>query len=161
MKIISQAPRTCPAVRLLGVNYRLTGLSFVVLESGVRGSAMSNRHSRRLLSLTLNTLSKWSHTVLHSNKRPASMERSCVQEGGGDQSWSERPPTHCTFHWHLLWGSNYNNNNNGVKTDINPLNGRKRGGRKGFKKNGRNFHQYKKGSESKYNPLVITGTWNL
>lgn len=58
LTMISVASKMCPAVCRLGVNYRLTGPLFVALESGVRGPNLSTCHSRRFLSLTLNTLSK-------------------------------------------------------------------------------------------------------
>ena len=63
LSVISPASKMCPAVCQLGVNYRLTGPLFVVLESGVRGLTLSTCHSRRFLSLTLNTLSKSSDST--------------------------------------------------------------------------------------------------
>lgn len=60
LTMILLASKMCPAGCQLGVNYRPTGPTFVVLESGVWGSTLSTCHSRRFLLLTLNTLSKCS-----------------------------------------------------------------------------------------------------
>lgn len=63
LTVIFQAFKMRPAVCQLGVNYRLTGPFFVVLESAEQGSTPSTCHSGGFLLLTLNTLSKCSETA--------------------------------------------------------------------------------------------------
>lgn len=73
--------------------------------------------------------------------------------------------THFTFPADALFDSTVPTvKNNRVKTEINGVKkgaeggGIEGGGKKKKRKIGRNFHQYNKGSEGKYKPLVIIGT---
>lgn len=117
----------CPAVCRCEVNYRLTGLLFVALESGVWGPTLSTCHSMRFLSLTHNTLSKSLDSKPSTKKisflppgSPALMHKGSKREG------KDR--------WHisrLLWLDNSNNHNNGVKTEMNLSGEAGEGGKKG------------------------------